>query len=1172
MSLATVSSSRSASSIPLYERPIRSTRNQHAVYNFSSQRENRNRTRNNNNNSGVNQDDNLSQFTEENESSFSNLDLLSQNQEQNNQLPIPVNWNDSEEIPTPTVSQNSQNSQIIYQTLPNTNSQSASDIISFNIDLIKTAAIIWVDERKFNGHGFYAAIGRFLNIDAKYKYNLTNYFQQHDKDNAISLVLARSLLYPRLKEEIAKREIFSLAQQRLLTPLAQSSNNLLILSNSIIPQNVSNIGTPLAPPMDPSQSVKLITENGFTRQPPVTFIHKTFQQDFITGLIDILQNFLQSFDEDYDGDSAQLELQSSLQLLNYPSQFLSKSPKYTHKTKFNSVLHISHTKTQSAQEAEIQKETKRTIKKCKANIKDKQIGKAARVLEANVDKQKPVSDLRQDPTFLQKIKDLHPESPNLVLPETLDLPNFVFLEQDILDQLKKPGQKQSANGWSSWTYELFNWVILSESTKQVLLLFTNFFNIIVSGKCRYPDIWNTYLLMAFMKEDGSPRPIAIGDFFIRFLSKMIVNKVLKCPEVISLLSHSQFGVGVKGGSEAIIHAITIAYDKICSATEDSESSDSSILSVDMKNAFNTISRQAILDSLLQHCPILVKYYIWSYGSSSDLLDNLGRFICKSAQGVRQGDPLGPLLFCLGIGTILKQINTNYPGIDLKAFLDDIFMDGKTNLLEEAFIPISNSFRNIGLIFNIHKCTHFTNSMNYMINIPVPHIVDSLQAVPLKLDGIKVLGMPVGSQQFVKDFSNKLVDRYTRTVKFVSSLDVPDAFVLTRLCINSCPNYLTRCVKTDLISDVILRFDNIIDDLIAYMAGEPTLNPMEKIVRHLPCKLGGLGISAHSKTAKAAWTASFYKAAHLFESRSPRSFNYIMATKETYNSFDDNYEKQASQKDLTQIVNNGIYESFLPTINNPRAKAVFLSAATSGTANFLNSTFTNSLSLSNIGINSTNFQEGLRFRLLMLPANINYIQCQCAGEKDSHHMFHCRKHGWHWTQRHDLIKKALYHLIKKVRPQAIVNMEQNLSRFKSPTATSTAQEFRADIVFNEGLEMAILDVSIVDPSSTKPINNNSHSIAGVAAVTRETEKINKAKGFLPQEMANKFVPFVMESTGRIGKKAAIFLDKICSIDRLDFDACEIVKLERKRFINTVNHILVNTNANVARLCRRAVFRI
>ncbi|KAL0213523.1 hypothetical protein RCL1_007149 [Eukaryota sp. TZLM3-RCL] len=92
-----------------------------------------------------------------------------------------------------------------------------------------------------------------------------------------------------------------------------------------------------------------------------------------------------------------------------------------------------------------------------------------------------------------------------------------------------------------------------------------------------------------------------------------------------------------------------------------------LVSLDMSNAFNCLSRQAIFDSVSVHFPHWLPFLSWSYGSPSNLF--YINSVILSSEGVKQGDPLGPFLYSLVTSKILAKVR-QVPGLKAISYLDD----------------------------------------------------------------------------------------------------------------------------------------------------------------------------------------------------------------------------------------------------------------------------------------------------------------------------------------------------------------------------------------------------------------------------------------------------------------------------------------------------------------------
>ena len=103
-------------------------------------------------------------------------------------------------------------------------------------------------------------------------------------------------------------------------------------------------------------------------------------------------------------------------------------------------------------------------------------------------------------------------------------------------------------------------------------------------------------IMALRKPNGTLRPIAVGETFRRITSKVAVELI--SDQARTILEPIQLGVKTPNGCEAIIHTTRQRFHR-----HRSDRSKTAV-SVDISNAFNTVHRSAVLQSIRTHFPLL----------------------------------------------------------------------------------------------------------------------------------------------------------------------------------------------------------------------------------------------------------------------------------------------------------------------------------------------------------------------------------------------------------------------------------------------------------------------------------------------------------------------------------------------------------------------------------------
>ena len=162
----------------------------------------------------------------------------------------------------------------------------------------------------------------------------------------------------------------------------------------------------------------------------------------------------------------------------------------------------------------------------------------------------------------------------------------------------------------------------------------------------------------------------------KHVSGIIIITIIIITKACDLFQPLQVGVACRSGSERIIHGLRKCID------DHWDDDEFVVFKVDMLNAFNMVSRQAILDECATFFPEILPWVVWCYGTHP--------FLWHPLFGVQQGDPLGPLLFSLVLQKLAASIDADEECIDLLFhawYLDDGVLAGNRLAVSRAFFLI-----------------------------------------------------------------------------------------------------------------------------------------------------------------------------------------------------------------------------------------------------------------------------------------------------------------------------------------------------------------------------------------------------------------------------------------------------------------------------------------------------
>ena len=155
-------------------------------------------------------------------------------------------------------------------------------------------------------------------------------------------------------------------------------------------------------------------------------------------------------------------------------------------------------------------------------------------------------------------------------------------------------------------------------------------------------------LIPLKKPDGRVRPIVVREAFVRLISGWKLSEIA----LEEKLSKEQFGVGSRGGVEAVIHSIRSAIDH----------GTNGLLKLDFQNAFNTTSRTRMYEAVKKDAPQLAPLFWNTYRGEAQLIamDDSGNCVTvRSKTGGRQGDPMMPFVFSLAIKPMVEELAAKF---------------------------------------------------------------------------------------------------------------------------------------------------------------------------------------------------------------------------------------------------------------------------------------------------------------------------------------------------------------------------------------------------------------------------------------------------------------------------------------------------------------------------------
>jgi hypothetical protein len=418
--------------------------------------------------------------------------------------------------------------------------------------------------------------------------------------------------------------------------------------------------------------------------------------------------------------------------------------------------------------------------------------------------------------------------------------NYTDDDWEMMDGLVHKQSRQTSGGISGWNAMLVQVCFGAERLegwfRKALRLMTSS---MLQGTTKGRAMLCASRLTPLQEGEGNKiRPIACGELFYRIGMKFL----LKVVDHVSALLPMQMGVGSPGGVEPMVELLEMEKDRVLSGEAARK-----VICLDMSNAFNSISRSVIAEATFRHAPQLYRLAKWAYGEPTPLILGDGTII-PSSEGVRQGCPLGPLLFSLGLRGKLEQMGDLVGSVNdvISSYLDDIMVithrPDMVARISELFAPGDGVVVPLdGLILNGLKTREIATDLL---------VADE--------EGFGLLGSMVGPVVARRAFIKVKIQCTLRHLSRLRQLPSQVGLWLLRECVVPENMHLLRTMDwSGLEADYQFLDGKMVEAMEFFRKAIPgtLVTHTMRTIYHLPLSMGGCGIHSFLATRRAARNAS-----------------------------------------------------------------------------------------------------------------------------------------------------------------------------------------------------------------------------------------------------------------------------------------------------------------------------
>ena len=394
---------------------------------------------------------------------------------------------------------------------------------------------------------------------------------------------------------------------------------------------------------------------------------------------------------------------------------------------------------------------------------------------------------------------------------------------------------------------------------------------------RLPETVRTLLTTSFLisiKKEATGtgrRPIAIGDMFCRLAGRYTAMLVM--PELQRAVAPHQYGCGLSDGCTQVVQSIQHLLTTPAAAPPAADGGARrplACLSIDLRNAYNSVDRRAVLRAVydnpdLARCWRMVDF---AYGRPSlllmqcdDCVPDSDAFL-ESQMGVRQGDPLAAMLFCL----VMAPVYAAAAGRTSRgsfAFVDDGHLIGTVDECWRLWQDLPQLLAPLKLSLNRSKCELTCFALDQLRDerdiAALRHFRQESNGLTVNEDSLRLLGCVVGRD------AASIADRLRTDERFrldqlaafrrLKLLKKQHGMLALRRLSGAVINNRLRAMPPAAAIEHAQQYDRRVLAAADFTIGITSVhgNKFDELLQ-LPLSVGGFGLTSAAQLAAAAYLA------------------------------------------------------------------------------------------------------------------------------------------------------------------------------------------------------------------------------------------------------------------------------------------------------------------------------